>query len=148
MKTFQDIMRENPSVVTQNTNTHIGSTDTLCRWYNMWWGALTNTHMQLMDDGTYIVIGSRLSKNLWDDIMYSRKLSNTLLPHIWSEVMTHNNLDYAFTSNNGSFAIAIAHKEIKDEHGEPYVKSIEIPITTTITSTPYGYGDTYGENRI
>jgi len=139
MKNFQDILKEHPSVVTQNTNTHIGSNDTLTRWYNMWWGSLTDTHMELMDDGTYVVIGSRLNKSLWDHIMYARRLQtapNTVLPHTWYEVMAHNKLDYAPTVQGGAFAIAIARSQ-----EDAVVKSIEIPMASTIASPdPYVCG--------
>lgn len=140
MKTFQDIMKENPSVVTHNTNTHVGSSDMLTRWYNMHWGTLTDTHMQLMDDGVYVVTGSKLTKSLWESIMYNRRLTiapNTILPHCWYEVMNHNNLDYSQTVHNGAFAIAISRK-----NPDNVVKSIEIPMTTTICtpSSPLAYG--------
>lgn len=137
MKNFQDILKEHPIAVTQNTGVHNGGNDTLTRWYNMWWGSLTDTHMQLMDDGTYVVIGSRLNKSLWEHIMYARRLQtapNTVLPHPWYEVMAHNKLDYAPTVHNGAFAIAIARSK-SDENGEiPVVKSIEIPMASTIAS--------------
>lgn len=141
MKNFQDILKEHPIAVTQNTGVHEGGNDTLTRWYNMWWGSLTDTHMQLMDDGTYVVIGSRLSKSLWEHIMYARRLQtapNTVLPHSWYEVMEHNKLDYAPTTHNGAFAIAIA----RSKSDIPAVKSIEIPMASTIVSPdPYvGYG--------
>lgn len=127
-------MKENPSVVTHNTNTHEGSSDMLTRWYNMYWGTLTDTHMQLMDDGMYVVIGSKLTKVLWEQIMYNRRLTtapNTILPHCWYEVMNHNNLDYTFTAHNGALAVAISRK-----NPEAVVKSVEIPMATTIV-TPY-----------
>lgn len=133
MKTFQDLMREHPIVVTQNTNQHVGTNDTLTRWYNMHWGALTDTHMQLMDDGVYIVTGSKLTKSLWEQIAYARRLTtapNTVLPHCWYEVMNHNNLEYCTTAHNGAFAIAIARKQGDDTP----VKAIEIPMATTITT--------------
>lgn len=137
MKTFQDLMKEHPTTVTQNTNQHIGLTDTLCRWYNMYWGALTDTHMQLMDDGTYLVTGSKLTKSLWEQIVYNRRLTtapNTTLPHCWYEVMNHNNLDYTVTVNNGAFAIAIARKD------DVPVKAIEIPMATTICTPTWNEG--------
>lgn len=127
-------MREHPITVTQNTNQHIGTNDTLTRWYNLYWGALTDTHMQLMDDGVYIVTGARLTKSLWEHIVYNRRLvtaPNTILPHCWYEVMNHNNLEYCTTAHNGAFAIAIARKQGDDVP----VKAIEIPMATTI-STP------------
>ena len=131
MKTLQDLMKEYPMTATQNTNQHTGSTDTLCRWYNMHWGALTDTHMQLMDDGVYIVTGSKLTKSLWEQIAYSRRLTtapNTVLPHSWSEVMSHNGLEYCTTTYNGAFAIAISRKPDSDNP----VKSIEIPMASTV----------------
>lgn len=136
MKTFQDLMKEHPYVVSQNTNQHIGTNDTLTRWYNMHWGALTDTHMQLMDDGMYIVTGTKLTKSLWEQIVYARRLTtapNTVLPHCWYEVMNHNNLDYCPTVINGAFAIAISRRV--DPNNNTPVKSIEIPMATTI-STP------------
>lgn len=135
MKTFQDILKEHPVAAQQNTGIHTGSSDTLTRWYNMWWGSLTDTHMQLMDDGTYVVIGSRLNKSMWDHIMYSRRLftaPNTVLPHPWYEVMMKNNLDSAPTVHNGAFAIAIARKE--GIANSDILKSIEIPMASTISS--------------
>ena len=142
MKTFQDLMKEHPICVTQNTNQHIGSTDTLCRWYNMHWGVLTDTHMQLMDDDTYLVVGSKLTKSLWEQIVYNRRLTtapNTILPHCWYEVMNHNNLDYTITTVNGSFAIVIARKD------DAPVKGIEIPMATTIC-TPSWENDVIASN--
>lgn len=130
MKNFQDIMKEHPSVVTQNTNVHSGSTDMLCRWYNMHWGALTDTHLQLMDDGTYVVTGSRLTKALWDNILYERRLvtaPNTILPHSWVDVLEKNGLDWSYSAQNGAFAIAIASK-----NPDSPVRAIEIPQTTTV----------------
>lgn len=141
MKTLQDLMKEYPMTATQNTNQHTGSTDILCRWYNMHWGALTDTHMQLMDDGVYIVTGSKLTKSLWEQIVYNRRLTtapNTILPHCWYEVLNHNNLEYCTTAHNGAFAIAIARKQ----GDETPVKAIEIPMATTITTpgSPFCYG--------
>ena len=120
---------------TQNTNQHICTNDTLTRWYNMHWGALTDTHMQLMDDGVYIVTGTKLTKSLWEQIVYSRRLStapNTVLPHSWYEVMSHNNFTYCTTVYNGAFAIAISRVQDNDAP----VKAIEIPMASTVT-TPY-----------
>lgn len=134
MKTLQDVMKEHPIAVTQNTGVHVGTNDTLTRWYNMWWGALTDTHMQLMDDGTYVVVGSRLSKSMWEHIMYNRRLitaPNTILPHTWFDVMSHNKLDYAPTTHNGAFAIAIAPSVVDGE--TQLIKSIEIPPASTVS---------------
>lgn len=141
MKTLQDLMKEYPVAVTQNTNQHIGSTDTLCRWYNMHWGSLTDTHMQLMDDGVYIVTGSKLSRSLWEQILYNRRLTmapNTILPHCWYEVLNHNNLEHCISTYNGAFAITIAHKQ----GGDASMRTIEIPMATTITTpdSPFCYG--------
>lgn len=136
MKNFQDVMRENPTVVTQNTNTHKGGSDLLTRWYNMYWGTLTNTHMQLMDDGTYIVIGMGLTKSFWENIYYSHRLSNapnTILPHSWSDVMILNHMEYTYTTYNGQFAVAIGRTN-PDETG---LKTIQIPQTTTITTPSF-----------
>ena len=133
MKTFQDLMKEHPMTTTQNTNQHIGTNDTLTRWYNMHWGALTDTHMQLMDDGIYIVTGTKLTKSLWEQIVYSRRLStapNTLLPHSWYEVMSHNNFTYCTTVYNGAFAIAISR--MQDDNAP--VKAIEIPMASTVAT--------------
>lgn len=133
MKTFQDLMKEYPMTSTQNTNQHIGTNDTLTRWYNMHWGALTDTHMQLMDDGVYIVTGTRLTKSLWEQIVYSRRLStapNTVLPHSWYEVMSHNNFTYCTTVYNGAFAIAISR--MQDDNAP--VKAIEIPMASTVAT--------------
>ena len=133
MKTFQDLMKEHPMATTQNTNQHIGTNDTLTRWYNMHWGALTDTHMQLMDDGIYIVTGTRLTKSLWEQIVYSRRLStapNTVLPHSWYEVMSHNNFTYCTTVYNGAFAIAISR--MQDDNAP--VKAIEIPMASTVAT--------------
>lgn len=134
MKTFQDLMKEHPLVVTQNTNQHIGTNDTLTRWYNMHWGALTDTHMQLMDDDTYLITGSKLTKTLWEQIVYCRRLStapNTCLPHTFDEVLRFNHLTYCSTKYNGAPAIVIAHEENKDGG----VKSIRIPMATNICSS-------------
>ena len=129
MKTIQDIMKEHPVAVTQNTNTHIGTTtDLLCRWYNMWWGALTETHMQLMDDGTYLVTGHVLNKETWQCIMYNRRLwsaPNTQLPHTWYDVMVHNHMDFSYSANNGTFAIAMAFQE-------GFGGTKEIPMATSV----------------
>ena len=133
MKTFQDLMKEHPMATTQNTNQHIGTNDTLTRWYNMHWGALTDTHMQLMDDGIYIVTGTKLTKSLWEQIVYSRRLStapNTVLPHSWYEVMSHNNFTYCTTVYNGAFAIAISR--VQDDNAP--VKAIEIPMASTVAT--------------
>ena len=133
MKTFQDLMKEHPMTSTQNTNQHIGTNDTLTRWYNMHWGALTDTHMQLMDDGVYIVTGTKLTKSLWEQIVYSRRLStapNTVLPHSWYEVMSHNNFTYCTTVYNGAFAIAISR--MQDDNAP--VKAIEIPMASTVAT--------------
>lgn len=133
MKTFQDLMKEHPMTTTQNTNQHIGTNDTLTRWYNMHWGALTDTHMQLMDDGIYIVTGTKLTKSLWEQIVYSRRLStapNTVLPHSWYEVMSHNNFTYCTTVYNGAFAIAISR--MQDDNAP--VKAIEIPMASTVAT--------------
>lgn len=133
MKTFQDLMKEHPMTTTQNTNQHIGTNDTLTRWYNMHWGALTDTHMQLMDDGIYIVTGTKLTKSLWEQIVYSRRLStapNTVLPHSWYEVMSHNNFTYCTTVYNGAFAIAISRMQ---DNNAP-VKAIEIPMASTVAT--------------
>ena len=133
MKTFQDLMKEYPMTTTQNTNQHIGTNDTLTRWYNMHWGALTDTHMQLMDDGIYIVTGTKLTKSLWEQIVYSRRLStapNTVLPHSWYEVMSHNNFTYCTTVYNGAFAIAISR--MQDDNAP--VKAIEIPMASTVAT--------------
>ena len=133
MKTFQDLMKEHPMTTTQNTNQHIGTNDTLTRWYNMHWGALTDTHMQLMDDGIYIVTGTKLTKSLWEQIVYSRRLStapNTVLTHSWYEVMSHNNFTYCTTVYNGAFAIAISR--MQDDNAP--VKAIEIPMASTVTT--------------
>lgn len=133
MKTFQDLMKEHPMTTTQNTNQHIGTNDTLTRWYNMHWGALTDTHMQLMDDGVYIVTGTKLTKSLWEQIVYSRRLStapNTVLPHSWYEVMSHNNFTYCTTVYNGAFAIAISR--MQDDNAP--VKAIEIPMASTVAT--------------
>ena len=133
MKTFQDLMKEYPMTTTQNTNQHIGTNDTLTRWYNMHWGALTDTHMQLMDDGIYIVTGTKLTKSLWEQIVYSRRLPtapNTVLPHSWYEVMSHNNFTYCTTVYNGAFAIAISR--MQDDNAP--VKAIEIPMASTVAT--------------
>jgi hypothetical protein len=133
MKTFQDIMKEHPLIASQNTNQHIGTNDTLTRWYNMHWGALTDTHMQLMDDGVYIVTGTKLTKSLWEQIVYNRRLAtapNTVLPHSWNEVMSHNNLEYCTTAHNGAFAIAISRRQDNDTP----VKAIEIPMVSTVVT--------------
>ena len=133
MKTFQDLMKEHPMATTQTTNQHIGTNDTLTRWYNMHWGALTDTHMQLMDDGVYIVTGTKLTKSLWEQIVYSRRLStapNTVLPHSWYEVMSHNNFTYCTTVYNGAFAIAISR--MQDDNAP--VKAIEIPMASTVAT--------------
>ena len=133
MKTFQDLMKEHPMATTQNTNQHIGTNDTLTRWYNMHWGALTDTHMQLMDDGIYIVTGTKLTKSLWEQIVYSRRLStapNTVLPHSWYEVMSHNNFTYCTTVYNGAFAIAISR--VQDDNAP--VNAIEIPMASTVAT--------------
>ena len=133
MKTFQDLMKEHPMASTQNTNQHIGTNDTHTRWYNMHWGSLTDTHMQLMDDGIYIVTGTKLTKSLWEQIMYNRRLStapNTVLPHSWYEVMSHNNFTYCTTVYNGAFAIAISR--VQDDNAP--VKAIEIPMASTVAT--------------
>lgn len=137
MKTLQDIMKEHPITVTQNTNQHIGTNDTLTRWYNMYWGALTDTHMELMDDGTYLITGSRLTKELWSQIMWNRRITtapNTVLPNYWYEVMNHNHLDCGWTTHNGQPAIAIARSTDPDV----VMKSIEIPMASTITTPCIG----------
>ena len=129
MKTFDDIKAEHPEIVTQNTNTHVGGNDCITRWYNMYWGALTDTHMQLMDDGTYVIIGSRLTKELWNQIQYNRTLRSapgTMLPHCWYEVMAANKLEYAYTTHNGQFAIALEVPPSADT-GER-----SIPMTTSV----------------
>ena len=133
MKTFQDLINEHPVIATQNTNQHIGTNDTLTRWYNMHWGALTDTHMQLMDDGVYIVTGTKLTKPLWDHIVYNRRLitaPNTILPHSWNEVMLRNNLEYCTTAHNGAFAIAISRRQDNDVP----VRAIEIPPISTVAT--------------
>jgi hypothetical protein len=99
----------------------------------MHWGALTDTHMQLMDDGVYIVTGTKLTKSLWEQIVYNRRLAtapNTVLPHSWNEVMSHNNLEYCTTAHNGAFAIAISRRQDNDAP----VKAIEIPMTSTVVT--------------
>ena len=114
MKTFQDLMAENPMVVQQNTDTKEGGNDTLTRWYNMHWGNLTDTHMQHFEDGTYVVIGSRLTKEKWEGILWNRVVSTapgTLLPHTWAEVLQVNHMDWCYTTHNGSFAIGMRVKE-------------------------------------
>lgn len=114
MKTFQDLMQENPTTVTQNTNTKEGGTDVLTRWYNMYWGTLTDTHMQLLPDGTYVVIGSRLSRDKWDNILFSRVVRTapgTLLPHTWDEVLRVNHMGWTWTMHNGQPAVAMAVQE-------------------------------------
>ena len=135
MKTFQDITREFPGIVTQNTNTREGSSDMLTRWYNMYWGSLTDTHMQLMDDGNYVIIGSKLTKSLWNQIMFSRRLSiapNTILPSTWNDVLKANKLEYAYSTHNGAFAIAVG---LIDKEN-PGLRELIIPQPTTI-NTPY-----------
>lgn len=130
MKTFQDLMREHPIVVQQNTNTKEGMSDTLTRWYNLYWGTLTDTHMQLLPDGTYVVIGTKLTKDLWDQIMYNRVLSTapgTPLPHCWYEVLQQNYMSCIWTTHNGAPAVAIVRKEDAPTH------AIQIPFATTVS---------------
>lgn len=129
MKTFQDLMQEHPITVTQNSGLHVGTNDCITRWYNMHWGALTDTHCQLLDDGTYVVTGSRLSKEMWNQIMYNRTLRTapgTMLPHCWYEVMNANHMESCFTNHNGQFAVAMKVSEVAD-NGE-----LKIPMATSV----------------
>ncbi len=138
MKTFQDLMREYPVAVTQNTGAHKGTNDVITRWYNLYWGALTDTHMQLLDDGTYLVTSSRLSPDMWNNIMYCRVLRTapgTTLPHNWYEVMKANKMDYTYTQYNGAFAVALAISE-ENKSGE-----LQIPLANAISSDNMGCCD-------
>lgn len=130
MKTFQDLLREHPVAVSQNTGIHKGDNNVITRWYNMYWGALTDTHMQLLDDGTYLVTGSRLSADMWNNIMYCRTLRTapgTTLPHTWYDVMKVNKMDYTYTQHNGAFSVALAVSE-ENKNGE-----LRIPLRNAIT---------------
>lgn len=129
-------MKEHPSTVTQNTNQHEGTNDTLTRWYNLYWGALTDTHLQLMDDGSYILLGSRLCKSKWEMIHYNRIMvtaPNTSLPHTWDEVMRVNHLIDSPITYNGQYAIAMVHDE--GFNGE-----ITIPPASSIIGSGSYYG--------
>ena len=115
MKTFQDLMKEQPEIVTTNTNQHVGTTnDILSRWYNMYWGSMTDTHMQLMDDGLYYITGSRISKQFLDGIMYAMYLGdapNTPMPHTFYELLNTNNLNATLVKYNGQNAIIVGPNE-------------------------------------
>ena len=109
MKTFADLMQDNANICTINTGVKEGHMDTLTKWYNMWWGALTDTHMQLMDDGNYIITGSRIGKKfLHSGIMYARVLStapNTVLPSTLNDLLSRNHLQAAMIEHNGQPAV-------------------------------------------
>ncbi len=136
MKTFQDILKEHPVAVTQNTNTHIGTTaDLLCRWYNMWWGTVTDTHMQLMDDGTYIIIGSRIGKGFLDYIRFARILPtapNTVMPHSFDTLLTANHMHADMVMYNGQPAIGVSPSD-------EFVGEIQIPMTEPYYRDSNGY---------
>lgn len=124
MKTFADLMQDHSNVCTINTGFKEGFNDTLTRWYNQWWGALTDTHMQLMEDGTYIITGSRIGNRFLESgILYARILStapNTVLPSSLSELFKLNHLQVAMVVHNGHPAVAVGRVDSED-------KSIKIP---------------------
>lgn len=124
MKTFADLMQDNANICTINTGIKKEYTDTLTKWYNMWWGTLTDTHMQLMDDGNYIITGSRIGKKfLQSGILYARVLStapNTVLPSTLNDLLLRNHLQAAMILHNGQPAVAVGRVDSEN-------KSISIP---------------------
>jgi hypothetical protein len=132
MKTFQDLMQEHPEVTRIDTNGPDILMDLICRCYATWWGNLTDTHMTLQKDGTYIITGSRINSDFIDSIMYCRKLRGCDLPYTFAELLGVNGMIATFTEYNGQRAVAVGCKE----GVEKGVLTIP-PITTVRTSSVY-----------
>jgi len=125
MKTFQDLMKDHSQVCTMNTGFKAGMNDTLTRWYNMWWGALTDSHMQLQEDGTWLIIG-QLDKNFLNRILYARFLKsapNTQLPTSFAKLLEFNHLQATMMIHNGAPAVAVGRIPTEEET----VMAIRIP---------------------
>jgi hypothetical protein len=108
-------MNEHPITVRTVTDTDIdavtGANDIITRYYNKYWGALTDTHMVFCtEEGKYMITGSIVNKEFLDLISYARILPqapHTLLPITFDDLMRANNMQCQISSKDGQPIIVI-----------------------------------------
>lgn len=66
--------------------------DSLSKFWNMYWGHMTDTHMQPGTD-CWIITGSRVSdKRFFSSLLETLYIENFRLPYPWANVMSNFNL--------------------------------------------------------
>jgi hypothetical protein len=101
-------------------HTPVGSEQTIpcpvCRTYNNFWGALTDTHMTLTE-GHRVITGT-LDAKKWNNLLYASSIGNANFRgsgyYSLSEFLSANNLRPNITTVNGQMAIELVEQIVDD----------------------------------
>ena len=87
--------------------TEVPSTDNLVRYYNLYWGALSDTHMSEMN-GCWIITGSRVTrKELFHTLLTADHWEDVIFPQAFSYIMMQRGLCGFYIPINGQIAFII-----------------------------------------
>ena len=125
MNTFKDILNNTPR---QNRVAvdEFKPQDDLVRYYNTWWGELTNTHMERVNGG-WLITGTRISFTDWfTSVLCSAVHETCILPEPFINFMNKQGLIGFFWKVNGQYAFLITIKPAE----------VDIPYDGLITKDP------------
>ena len=108
MNTFQDMIKAGvaPSRI-ENYLPELPSMDQLVRLYNMYWGAVSDTHMTEFK-GSYLITGSRVNRReIFKTLLTADHWEDLRFPHSFCYIMMQKNLCGTFTLVNGQTAYVI-----------------------------------------